>query len=360
MTRAPAPAAAARRAPLLLVVLLVLVTTGCLPSTTNPLASTTTVTAYFPDTAGLFEGNDVGVLGVTVGRITDIEPEGIEVRVTMEIDADQPVPADAGAVVVARSVATDRYVELTPVYSGGEALADGDVITRDRTRTPVDFDDVLGALNTFATGISGSEQGTEAVRRIIEDGDAALRGNGRRLQTTVGSLADAVNGVSGQREDLSATLVSLDRLVGEIADNDETARTFIRRVSRASQMLAEDRVRFRTALRALDRAVRTIADFAVTNRQEVVQAIGGTSKVFRTMLRKQQALTEILEVFPLALQNLPRAVTPEGRVRMRMSPTVLLPLGGQIAALCERLPGPLCDLLAGSDPGDRAPVRRPR
>ncbi len=105
---------------------------SCMPS--NPLEDKITVVAYFPDSAGLFVGNDVGILGVPVGKITEIEPAGIEVKVTMEIDADRAIPADAGAAVVARSVATDRYVELTPVYSQrAEARA---TARRSRARRP--------------------------------------------------------------------------------------------------------------------------------------------------------------------------------------------------------------------------------
>ena len=36
----------------------------------------TEITAVFKDTAGLFLGNDVGVLGVRVGKVTKIEPQG--------------------------------------------------------------------------------------------------------------------------------------------------------------------------------------------------------------------------------------------------------------------------------------------
>lgn len=337
---------------MLLVGLLVLASStslaGCMPS--NPLRQTATVTAYFPDSAGLFVGNDVGVLGVPIGKITGIEPAGIEVKVTMEVEADRAIPADAGAAVVARSVATDRYVELTPVYAGGPKLADGAQIPREKTVTPVDFDDVLEALNTFATGIAGSKQGTKAVQELIENGEAAFRGNGDLFNGTIKSLAEAVTGVAGQREDLSQTLVSLDILVNEIAENESTARTFIQQVSRASQMLSEERVNFRSALRALDRAVTIVAEFAVTNRAQIVDAIGGTSKVFRTMLSRQKQLTEILEVMPLAMQNLTRVVTPDNRAPVRVPPKVLFPFGSQIERFCERLPDPLCELFSGTDP----------
>ncbi len=347
-----------RRIRLFLVALMLAVVStslaGCIPS--NPLDETHTVTAYFPDSAGLFVGNDVGVLGVPIGKITEIEPAGIEVKVTMEIDADRAIPADAGAAVVARSVATDRYVELTPVYAGGPKLGDDAEIAREKTVTPVDFDDVLEALNTFATGISGSKQGTKAIRDIINNGEAAFRGNGPLFNETIKSLAEAVTGVSGQREDIAQTLVSLDVLVNEIAQNEDTARSFIQQVSRASRMLADERLNFRSALRALDRAVTVVAEFAVTNRSAVIDAIGGTSKVFRTMLRKQKQLTEILEVMPVAMQNLTRVVTADGRAPVRVPPKVLLPFGSEIDRMCEMLPGPICDLITGTDPTPRAPA----
>ena len=186
-------------------------TGGCVPGVVG--GGRITVTAYFPDTSGLFVGNDVGILGVTVGKITDIDPEGERVKVTLEVDDEHDVPADVGAVVVARSVATDRYVELTPVYDSGPTLGDGDVIPVERTRTPVDFDQVLGALNTFATGIAGSGKSKKAIRRLINSGARALDGRGQLVSDTVTDLADAVGSVSGQREDLSATIRSLDTLV---------------------------------------------------------------------------------------------------------------------------------------------------
>ena len=76
-----------------------------------------------------------------------IEPEGDHVRVTLRITDDElKLPADANAAVVARSVATDRYVELTPVYLSGPRMEDGAVIPLDRTVTPVDFDQVLASV----------------------------------------------------------------------------------------------------------------------------------------------------------------------------------------------------------------------
>src|SRR3954454_6862731 len=74
-----------------------------------------TITAHFTDSIGLFPGNHVDVLGVPIGTVTKVEPQGTSVAVTMRIPSDVKVPANAGALIIPPTVITDRYVELTPV-----------------------------------------------------------------------------------------------------------------------------------------------------------------------------------------------------------------------------------------------------
>ncbi|GAA1542062.1 MCE family protein [Nocardioides humi] len=336
----------ARAAGATVAALAVLLTSGC---GLVGGSDTMTVKAYFADSAGLFVGNDVGVLGVTVGSVTSIEPDGDKVLVTMEVDADQPVPADAGAVVVARSVATDRYVELTPVYREGAKMQDDATIALDRTQTPVDFDQVLESLNDFATGIGGNAETTEAVQKFIDAGTEALQGRGPLLNQTIHSLANGVDGIANHREDIAATLRSLDVLLTTVAANEDTARTFIQQVSRASQLLADERGNFQKALRSLDEAVTTVAKFAVDNRQSIVDSLDGSTTLMKTLLTKQDQLAEILRVMPLALQNL--QMVQGDRLPVRIDPLILDPLGGILQQVCQGLLGPLCNIINGTQPG---------
>ncbi|WP_188111136.1 MCE family protein [Nocardioides antri] len=343
---APAGLSRPLRLALLAVALLFTSACGALPGAP---AGKMEVVAYFQDSAGLFVGNDVGILGVPVGEITSIEPDGEQVKVTMEIDDDYQVPADAGAVVVARSVATDRYIELTPVYAKGPTLSDGDEIQADRTRSPVDFDQVLAALNDFATGIAGSKDATRAIQRFINQGAGALKGNGPLINQTVHALQEGVDGIHAQRGNITSTLKSLDVLLAAVSANEATARTFIRQVTEAADLLADERKNFRTALRSLDDAVTVVAEFAVDNREQIVQALDGSTRLVRSLLEKQGALTEILRVMPLALQNLELARDGD-RLPVILDPVALDPLGGVLRDICDRLPAQICQLL-GTDPG---------
>jgi phospholipid/cholesterol/gamma-HCH transport system substrate-binding protein len=337
----PAAAKTVLRVALVLAALVGL--SGCTPV----FGGRITVTALMADSAGLFVGNDVGVLGVPVGTVTSIKPEGTQVRVTMSVDSDQPLPADVGAVVVARSVATDRYVELTPVYHSGPRLADGAVIEQPRTRTPVDFDEVLAALNDFTAGIAGSKETRGAVANILEQGSKAVDGKGVLINRTITSLGAAVSSIAGQREDISGTVTSLDTLTGTIAANQELVRNFVTQVSRASRLLADERTNFREALRSLSRAVALVADFAHQNRQQLVSSLDQSTALLTSLLTRRTDLTEILRVMPLTLQNL-RAILHHGRLRVRVDPLVLTPLPALLNPLCNATQKDLCSLFGPS------------
>jgi len=315
-----------------LLVAMIFAFTGCTPPVIG--GDKIKVIALMTDSAGLFVGNDVGVLGVPVGTVTDITPDGPNVRVTLEVDADRAIPEDAGAVVVARSVATDRYVELTPVYSAGPQMADGAVIDVSKTRTPVDFDDVLAALNTFATGIAGSKETQNAIKNLLESGSGALKGKGSDFNRAVTALGGAVDSISGQRGNITSTVKSLDVLTTSIAANQQLAQEFITQVSQASTLLASERKNFQASLRALSSAVASIADFAHTNRQELVSALSKSTDFMASLQTKQDELTEVLRVMPLTLQNLAN-IYHDGRLRVRLDPTVITPIGGLVNTLCS-------------------------
>src|SRR6185369_5287200 len=81
--------------------------------------------AHFTRAVGVHEGSDVRVLGVKVGSVVSATPEGRTVRVELRYDAKQRIPAGAQAIIVPPSIVSDRYVQLTPAYSGGPTLPDG-------------------------------------------------------------------------------------------------------------------------------------------------------------------------------------------------------------------------------------------
>src|SRR6476469_5491249 len=88
--------------------------------------------ADFDRAIGVYVHSDVRVLGVKIGEVTKITPKGTKVRLDMTYDSSYKIPKDAKAVLLAPSIVSDRYVQLTPVWTSGDTLADGTNLGLDR------------------------------------------------------------------------------------------------------------------------------------------------------------------------------------------------------------------------------------
>src|SRR5687767_14780894 len=98
--------------------------------------------AHFPRTISVYEGSEVRVLGVPIGNVESVVPSGTDVVVTMTYDSDVELPADATAAIVAPSIVGDRFVQVTPAYTGGEVMADNVELPVEQTAVPIELDQI--------------------------------------------------------------------------------------------------------------------------------------------------------------------------------------------------------------------------
>ncbi|MGH8939234.1 MAG: MlaD family protein, partial [Actinomycetes bacterium] len=98
-----------------------------------------TVTAHFDRAVAVYPGTDLRVMGVRIGEVTAVVPDGNSVRVEMTYEQEYKLPADAKAAVVTPTLVADRYVQVFPAYADGAALPDGGAIPLTRTQTPIEL-----------------------------------------------------------------------------------------------------------------------------------------------------------------------------------------------------------------------------
>jgi phospholipid/cholesterol/gamma-HCH transport system substrate-binding protein len=187
---------------------------------------TYSVTAYFPRAIGLFEKSTVRILGVEVGRVDRVIPEGDRVRVTMNVNEDVKIPAGASAIIVPISLISDRYVQFSPVWRGGPALRPGAEIPLERGVAPAELDDLLATLKRFLEAVEpGTPTEPGALGRFIQNADKALAGRGPQLGETIDTLSTLLDVLGRNVTSVDATIVNLDRLFTELAAHDDDLRT---------------------------------------------------------------------------------------------------------------------------------------
>lgn len=276
-----------------------------------PGGGTRTARAEFVRAVGLYAGSDVRILGVKVGEVTDVTPDGDRVVVEMTYDDRYSVPADAKAVVVAPSVVSDRYVQLTPVYDGGPKLADDARIGLERTAVPVELDRIFASLNDLnvALGPEGANK-DGALSRLLAVGADNLEGEGENINRTMRDFSLAIGTLSDGKEDLFGTLRNLQVFTTALAQSDKEVRAFNSDLASVADQLAAERDELALALKHLATALSEVAAFVKENRANLTTDIEGLADITGTLAKQKDAMAEVLDAGPVALSNLANAYNP--------------------------------------------------
>jgi phospholipid/cholesterol/gamma-HCH transport system substrate-binding protein len=267
--------------------------------------------AHFTQTVGIHPGSEVRVLGVKIGDVVAVRPEGRSVRVELRYSAKYRVPADAQAVVVPPSIVSDRYIQLAPAYAGGPALADGADIPLSRTAVPLELDDIYRSLDELnrALGPSGANAGG-ALSNLVGTARKNLDGNGDQLHDTLAGLSDALSTVADRRDDLFKTIANLQDFTTALARSDAQVRAFNQQLATVAEQLAAEREDIAAALRSLATALADITGFVRENRTALSSNVAALADVTGVLVRQQRALIDVLDVAPLALSNLNLSYNP--------------------------------------------------
>ncbi|MET0135019.1 MAG: MCE family protein [Kibdelosporangium sp.] len=262
------------------------------------------ITAYFGGVVGLYEGNDVRVLGVAVGTIDEVEPQGDRVRVEMLVGNKTPIPLDASAVIVAPSLVSDRYVQLGPAYSGGPQLDSGATIPREKTATPLEVDDLYASLNRVSTtlGPNGANK-NGALSDLLNTLAKNLAGNGQAANETIKQLGQAARTLSGSQDQLFATVDNLSKFTGTLAASDKQVQQFSQQLADVSKFLASERNNLAQAVAELSTALESVQVFIRDNRARLKSNVAKLTTITQVLVEQRAALAEVLDVAPLALGN---------------------------------------------------------
>lgn len=267
--------------------------------------------AEFVRAVGLYEGSDVRILGVKVGEVTGVTPQGDRVVVDFVYDDEYKVPADAKAVVVAPSVVSDRYVQLTPVYQGGATLADDARIALEQTAVPVELDRIFSSLNDLNVALGPEGANSDgALSRLLAVGADNLDGQGTNINQTVRDFSQAISTLSDGREDLFSTIQNLQVFTTALARSDDQVRAFNTDLASVADQLSAERDELALALRNLAVALGEVASFVRSNRAQLTTDIKGLADITGVLAKQKDAMAEVLEAGPVALSNLQNAYNP--------------------------------------------------
>ncbi|WP_431991212.1 MCE family protein [Streptomyces albogriseolus] len=209
-----------------------------------------TVTAELGDVLSLVPHSAVRVNDVAVGRVTGIElGDDWSARVTMEINGDVTLPADATARLEQSSLLGEKYVQLVAPRgkSEGGRLSDGSVIPLSRTSRATEVEEVFGALSLLLNG-----GGVNQLKTITRELNAALGGREPEVRSMLRRVNTLVTDLDDHREDITGALDAVSRLSSTLAHRKDDVGTVLTGLSPGLKTLERQRGSLLTMLRSLD------------------------------------------------------------------------------------------------------------
>ena len=275
-----------------------------------------TITAYFPTATSVYPGDEVRVSGVKVGKIDSIKPEGTQTKMTLKVDRDVPVPADAKAVIVAQNLVAARYVQLTPAYrnGAGPTMGDGAVIPSDRTAVPVEWDEVKTQLMRLSTelGPKTGVSGTSVSRFIDSAANALGNGNGEKLRETLAQLSGAARIFAEGSGNIVDIIKNLQIFVSALRDSKEQIVLFENRLATLTSVVNDSRSDLDAALSDLSVAIGEVQRFVAGSRNQTSEQVARLADLTQILVDNRTSVENVLHITPNAIGNYANIYYPNG------------------------------------------------
>jgi len=255
-----------------------------------------TVKARFKDVLDLVPQSGVKVNEVPVGRVEDIQigPDGWTAEVTMSVNGEVKLPANALAMLRQSSLLGEKYIELSPPPpdEASGTLANDAMIPLERTNRNTDIEEVLGALSMLLNG-----GGVEQLQNIAQELNNALEGREPDLRATLANVDTLVATLDESKSDITRAIDGVNQLASTLNTEKDALAGAIDNLGPGLQVLNDQRTQLVTMLQSL----QSLSDVAVATVNASQEDIVADLKALTPALQK---LGEAGSDLPKSLQLL--------------------------------------------------------
>jgi phospholipid/cholesterol/gamma-HCH transport system substrate-binding protein len=264
-----------------------------LPGTAGHGPGSFTIEAQLPDVDNIERNSRVRVGDVTVGSITKIERQGWHALLTMTINGDVDLPANATATVGQTSLLGSKHVELAApknVPPEGK-LHDGSLIPLSAGSAYPSTEQTLSALSLILNG-----GGIGQIQDVTHALSTAFAGREDDLRSLIQQLDQFASYVNDQTADIITATQSLDNLAGQFADQKPVVDKALATLPEALSVLKDERQKLADALDLLGKFGAVAADSVNQTKDNLVNELQQLGPVLESLANAGPALTRSLSL----------------------------------------------------------------
>ncbi len=264
-----------------------------LPGTEGNGPGSYVISAQLPDVNNIQANSRVRVADVTVGHVTKIERQGWHALVTMQLNADVNLPANATAKIGTTSLLGSYHIELAPPKTEAPQgkLAAGSVIALSRGSAYPSTEQTLAALSLVLNG-----GGLGQIQDITEALSTAFRGREHDVRSLIGQLDRFSAYLNDQSGDIIAATESVNRLAGKFAAQQPVLDRALATVPDALAVLNEERGKLVEAADQLSKFSALTVDAVNTTKASLVSELSQLGPVLESLANAGPSLTRSLSL----------------------------------------------------------------
>ncbi|MEV6275232.1 MlaD family protein [Nocardia sp. NPDC051832] len=293
----------------------------------NPLRKTLSYCAIMPDAVGLYEGNHVTMLGLPVGTVTAVAPEGTGARVDFTVDADHPLRGEVTATTVSDTLVADRALEVLGDNQSGTRWRPDTCIAK--TFTPKSITETLEAFSGLADQLTGHGDPAEKARLAgsVATFDRATENTGAKLNQLIKNLGAALNSPDAAIGHLGGMIDAFGALAASVAINWADIKIALTQAEEGIGFI--NQVWGRT-VQIVDSLLVILPWFNEIFRKHgrpVLRGLDAAIPKVRMLGAGISGLQKLIELIPALVTTFQQAIDPEtGQVRVTYrAPEVALP-----------------------------------
>jgi phospholipid/cholesterol/gamma-HCH transport system substrate-binding protein len=293
-------------------ILAAMLATGCgwrglnsfaLPGTQGTGSGSFTVQAQLPDVDRLQPNSRVRVNDVTVGSVSRIERQDWHALVTMKLNGDVVLPANATASLGQTSLLGSLHIELAAPTDPPEGrLHQGSLIPLSAGKAYPSTEQTLAAASVLL-----NNGGLGQVQDITRALSTAFAGREGDLRSLLSQLDTFIGRVNEQTDDIIRATDSLNRLVDQFAAQKPVIDKGLDTIPAALAVLNKERDKLIDAVTELGKFSALAADSVNQTKTSLVQELRDLGPVLESLGNAGTSITRSLNLittFPFAKDSL--------------------------------------------------------
>ena len=263
-----------------------------------------TLKAELPASGGLYPTANVTYRGITIGKVTDIQPTESGARAIMSIDSRYRIPVDAVANVHSVSAVGEQYLDL--VSSGnvpGKYLSAGQTITKGTVPS-----EIGPALDIANRGLAVLPK--DKIASLLDESAQAVGGLGPALQRLVDSTQLIVGDFKTNIHNINDIIENSGPILKSQVNSGDAIERWARNLNALAAETASNDQHVRSILTQAAPTADQVNDVFSGVRESLPQTLANLEVVIEMLKRYHTGVEQVLVLLPQGASIAESVVAP--------------------------------------------------